>query len=45
MPRILFEARVRLIGESTYFGRQGPIQRPEVGRRVVRQRGVVLPAA
>ena len=45
MPRILFEPRVRLIGEIPNLGRQGPIQRPEVGRGVMSQRGVVLPVA
>ena len=45
MPRILLQARVGLIGEIAYRGRQGSIQRPEVGRRVMSQRGVVLPAA
>jgi hypothetical protein len=25
MPRILLQARVRLIGEIAYLGRQGPI--------------------
>ena len=45
VPRILFQARIRLIGELPNLGRQGSIQRPEVGRRVVSQRGVVLPAA
>jgi hypothetical protein len=45
MPRILLQSRVGLIGEAAYLGRQGPIQRPEVGRRVMSQRGVVLRAA
>ena len=45
MPRILLQARVGLIGESAHLRRQGSIQRPEVGRRVMSQRGVVLPAA
>jgi hypothetical protein len=45
MPRILLQARVGLIGEIAYLGRQGPIERPEVGRCVMGQRGLVLPAA
>jgi len=45
VPRILFQACIRLIGELPNLGRQGSILRPEVGRRVVSQRGVVLPAA
>jgi hypothetical protein len=45
MPRILLEARVGLIGEIAHFGWQGSIERPEIGRRVMNQRGVVLPAA
>jgi hypothetical protein len=45
MPRILLQARVRLIGEIPNLGRQRSVQRPEVGRRVMSQRGVVLPAA
>jgi|RhiMethySRZTD1v2_1073278.scaffolds.fasta_scaffold14652_13 hypothetical protein len=45
MSRILLQPRVGLIGKIAYLGRQGSIQRPEVGRGVMRQRGVVLPAA
>ena len=45
VPRILFQVSIRLIGEIPNLGRQGPIQRPEVGRGVMSQRGVVLPAA
>ena len=45
MPWILLDPRVGLIGKVPHFGRQGPIQCPEVGRRVVNQRGVVLPTA
>ncbi len=45
MPGILLQARERVIGEVPHRRRQGLIQRPEVGGRVMSQRGVVLPAA
>jgi hypothetical protein len=45
VPRGLFQARVRLIGKLLDFRRQEPVRPPEVGRRAVDQRGVVLPAA
>lgn len=45
MSRILLQACVRLIGELPDLGRQRLIQRPEIGRRVMSQSGVVLPAA
>ena len=45
MPGIPFQKFERAIGEIPNLGRQGPIGRPEVGRRVMGQRGVVLPAA
>ena len=45
MPGILLQPHVRLIGEILHVRRQGAIERPEVGRRVMSQRGVVLPAA
>lgn len=45
MPGILLQPREGLIGEIAYLRRQRPVQRPEVGRRVMSQSGVVLPAA
>src|SRR5438046_10059627 len=45
VPRILLEARVRLIGELLNRRRQSSVERPEVGGRVMGQIGVVLPAA
>jgi hypothetical protein len=45
MPRILLQARVRLIGQLPNRGGQGSVPRPEVGGRVMSQRDVVLPAA
>jgi hypothetical protein len=45
MTRVLLQPRVRLIGEVLDMCRQGPIGHPEIRRRVVIQRGVVLPAA
>jgi hypothetical protein len=45
MPWILLQTRVGLIGKIAHFRRQRPIECPEVGRRVMGQSGVVLPAA
>jgi hypothetical protein len=45
MPGILLQARVGVIGKIAYLGWQGFIQGPEVGRRVMSQSGLVLPAA
>ena len=45
MTRVLFQPRVRLIGEALDMWRQGPVGRPEIRRGVVSQRGVVLSAA
>lgn len=45
MTWVLFQARVGLVGKLLNLRWQGPITRPEIGRRVVSQRGLVLPAA
>jgi hypothetical protein len=45
MSRILLQAPVGLIGEIAHLRRQGAIQHPEVGRSVMSQRCLVLPAA
>jgi hypothetical protein len=42
--RILLQARVCLVGEIPNLQRQGSVEGPEVGRRVMGQIGVVLPA-
>jgi len=45
MTWVSFQARVGLIGKLLDLRWQGSITRPEIGRRVVSQRGLVLPAA
>src|SRR2546426_10833856 len=45
VPRILFQTRIGLIGKLLDIQRQRPVGRPEIGRCVVSQRGLVLPAA
>jgi hypothetical protein len=45
MTRVLLQAGIGLIGELLDARWQGPVKRPEIGGCVVRQSGVVLPAA